>query len=81
MEAYAAAIGAYPSKLFLGTLINSALAAVASFVLSGMLLVMAWMMAKGKHQKGKTLQHAANFTAGTFCAQVYVSTSTDHMVD
>ncbi|KAF9380990.1 hypothetical protein CPC16_010053, partial [Podila verticillata] len=63
VEAYAAAIGAYPSKLFLGTLINSALAAVASFVLSGMLLVIAWIMAKGKHQKGKTLQHAANFTA------------------
>ncbi|KAG0095693.1 hypothetical protein BGZ93_005569, partial [Podila epicladia] len=61
VEAYAAAIGAYPSKLFLGTLINAALAVVVSLVLSGILLVVAWVMAKGKHQKGKTLQHAANF--------------------
>jgi len=72
VEAYAAAIGAYPSKLFLGTLINSALAVVASLVLSGVLLIMTWMMAKEKHQKGKTLQHAVNFTAGTLCVQVDV---------
>ncbi|KAG0088975.1 hypothetical protein BGZ92_005479 [Podila epicladia] len=64
VEAYAAAIGAYPSKLFLGTLINAALAVVVSLVLSGILLVVAWVMAKGKHQKGKTLQHAANFITG-----------------
>ncbi|KAG0341505.1 hypothetical protein BG004_006005 [Podila humilis] len=61
LDAYAAAIGAYPSNLFLGTLINAALAMVASLVLSGLFLVLAWVMAKEKHQKGKTLQHATNF--------------------
>ncbi|KAG9320113.1 hypothetical protein KVV02_003105 [Mortierella alpina] len=64
IESYAAAIGAFPSTLFLGTLINAALAAVGTLVLSAMLLVMAWVKAKENHQKGKTLQHALNFVAG-----------------
>ncbi|KAF9574361.1 hypothetical protein EC968_006695 [Mortierella alpina] len=64
IESYAAAIGASPSTLFLGTLINSALAAVGALVLSAILLVMAWIKAKENHQKGKTLQHAFNFAAG-----------------
>ncbi|KAF9281878.1 hypothetical protein BGZ68_006331 [Mortierella alpina] len=64
IESYAAAIGAFPSTLFLGTLINAALAAVGTLVLSAMLLLMAWIKAKENHQKGKTLQHAFNFVAG-----------------
>ncbi|KAF9928492.1 hypothetical protein FBU30_002341 [Linnemannia zychae] len=64
VEAYAAAIGAYPSTLFLGTLINAALAMVAVLLLSGVFLGIAWMMAKEKHQRGKTLQHALNFVTG-----------------
>ncbi|KAF9949531.1 hypothetical protein BGZ72_008704 [Mortierella alpina] len=64
IESYAASIGAFPSDLFLGTLINAALAAVGTLVLSAMLLVMAWIKAKETHQKGKTLQHAFNFVAG-----------------
>ncbi|KAF9437457.1 hypothetical protein BGZ76_000663 [Entomortierella beljakovae] len=63
VESYAAAIGAYPSSLFLGTLTNSALAACASLVLTGALLSLAWSMAKENHQIGKTLQHALNFVA------------------
>ncbi|KAF9981315.1 hypothetical protein BGZ75_007432 [Mortierella antarctica] len=66
IESYAAAIGAFPSTLFLGTLINAALAAVGTLVLSAMLLVMAWVKAKENHQKGKTLQHALNFVAVEF---------------
>ncbi|KAG0293484.1 hypothetical protein BGZ96_002770 [Linnemannia gamsii] len=64
IEAYAAAIGAYPSSLFLGTLANSALAMCAALLLSGGFLGIAWMMAKEKHQRGKTLQHALKFVAG-----------------
>ncbi|KAF9334673.1 hypothetical protein BGZ91_010775 [Linnemannia elongata] len=64
IEAYAAAIGAFPSSLFLGTLVNAALAMVATLLLSGGFLGIAWMMAKEKHQRGKTLQHALNFVAG-----------------
>ncbi|KAF8947838.1 hypothetical protein BGZ47_007647 [Haplosporangium gracile] len=64
IEAYAAAIGAFPSSLFLGTLMNAALAMVAALFLSGSFLGIAWMMAKEKHQRGKTLQHALNFVAG-----------------
>ncbi|KAF9112870.1 hypothetical protein BGX27_002671 [Mortierella sp. AM989] len=64
VEAYAAAIGAFPLALFLGTLVNSALAAGASLVVSGALLGVAWIMAKENHQIGKTLQHALNFVAG-----------------
>ncbi|KAF9127848.1 hypothetical protein BGW39_005512 [Mortierella sp. 14UC] len=64
IEAYAAAIGAFPSTLFLGTLINAAFAMVAALLLSGGFLGIAWMMAKEKHQRGKTLQHALNFVAG-----------------
>ncbi|KAF9208785.1 hypothetical protein BGZ49_007535 [Haplosporangium sp. Z 27] len=64
IESYAAAIKAFPSALFLGTLVNSILAAAASLVISGILLGFAWSMAKENHQKGKTLQHALNFVAG-----------------
>ncbi|KAG0016568.1 hypothetical protein BGZ80_009128 [Entomortierella chlamydospora] len=63
-QSYAAAIGAFPSELFLGTLVNSALAAGLSLVISGVLLGVAWIMAKENHQRGKTLQHALNFVAG-----------------
>ncbi|KAG0266852.1 hypothetical protein BG011_000467 [Mortierella polycephala] len=64
MQAYAAAIGAYPSALFQGTLINAILAACGSLVISALLLSLAWIMAKENHQRGKTLQHAFNFVAG-----------------
>ncbi|KAF9899980.1 hypothetical protein EC991_008050 [Linnemannia zychae] len=64
IESYIAAIGAFPSTLFLGTLINAALAMVVALLLSGGFLGIAWMMAKEKHQRGKTLQHALNFVAG-----------------
>ncbi|KAF9539923.1 hypothetical protein EC957_004852 [Mortierella hygrophila] len=64
IEAYAAAIGAFPSSLFLGTLVNAALAMAAALLLSGGFLGIAWMMAREKHQRGKTLQHALNFVAG-----------------
>ncbi|KAF9170787.1 hypothetical protein BGX20_008531 [Mortierella sp. AD010] len=64
IESYAAAIGAFPSELFLGTLVNSALAAGLSLVISGVFLGVAWIMAKENHQRGKTLQHALNFVAG-----------------
>ncbi|CAO3575176.1 unnamed protein product [Mortierella alpina] len=64
IESYIAAISASPSTLFLGTLINAALAAAGTLVLSAMLLAMAWIKAKENHQKGKTLQHAFNFVAG-----------------
>ncbi|KAI1315741.1 hypothetical protein EDD11_000391 [Mortierella claussenii] len=64
LEAYAAAIGAFPSSLFLGTLINTALAAAASLLVSAALLGVAWIMAKENHQRGKTLYHARNFVAG-----------------
>ncbi|KAF9150336.1 hypothetical protein BG015_007855 [Linnemannia schmuckeri] len=64
IEAYAAAIGAFPSSLFLGTLVNATLAMVAALFLSGGFLGIAWVMAKEKHQRGKTLQHALNFVAG-----------------
>ncbi|KAG0378965.1 hypothetical protein BGX24_002194 [Mortierella sp. AD032] len=63
IEAYAAAIGAFPSSLFLGTLINAALAMVVVLFLSGVFLGVAWMMAREKHQLGKTVQHAHNFVA------------------
>ncbi|KAF9943291.1 hypothetical protein BGZ67_003054 [Mortierella alpina] len=64
MEAYAAAIGAYPSKLFLCTFINTVMVGGASLIVSGFLLVMAWFLAKESHLRGKTLQHAFNFVAG-----------------
>ncbi|KAG0303846.1 hypothetical protein BGZ97_001726 [Linnemannia gamsii] len=65
IEAYAAAIGAFPSSLFLGTLLNAVLAMIAALLLSGGFLGIAWMMAKEKHQRGKTLQHSFNFVAGS----------------
>ncbi|KAF9289595.1 hypothetical protein BGZ68_009013 [Mortierella alpina] len=64
MEAYAAAIGAYPSKLFLCTFINTVMVGGASLIVSGFLLVLAWFLAKESHLRGKTLQHAFNFVAG-----------------
>ncbi|KAG0321694.1 hypothetical protein BGZ99_003749 [Dissophora globulifera] len=64
IESYAAAIGAFPTALFLGTLINVALAAVASLAISAVFLGVAWIMAKENHQRGKTLHHALNFVAG-----------------
>ncbi|KAF9359707.1 hypothetical protein BGX26_011655 [Mortierella sp. AD094] len=64
MEAYAAAFGANPSSLFLCTLINTIMAGGASLFISAFLLVIAWLIAKESHQKGKTLQHAFNFVAG-----------------
>ncbi|GJJ69494.1 hypothetical protein EMPS_01840 [Entomortierella parvispora] len=64
IESYAAAIGAFPLDLFLGTLINAALAAVGSLLVSAALLGFAWIMAKEKHQRGKTLEHALNFVVG-----------------
>ncbi|KAF9191997.1 hypothetical protein BGZ49_003474, partial [Haplosporangium sp. Z 27] len=64
MASYAAAIGAYPSNLFLCTLINTVLAGGASLFLSVFILVIAWLVAKESHQKDKTLQHAFNFVAG-----------------
>ncbi|KAG0218741.1 hypothetical protein BGX33_006117 [Mortierella sp. NVP41] len=64
IESYAAAIGAFPSTLFLGTLVNAALALLVALLLSAVFLGFAWMMAKEKHQRGKTLQHALNFVAG-----------------
>lgn len=64
IEAYAAAIGADPSDLFLCTFINTILAGGASLFLSAFYLVIAWVKAKESHQKGKTLQHAFNFVAG-----------------
>lgn len=39
---------------------------VAALLLSGGFLGIAWMMAKEKHQRGKTLQHALKFVAGTY---------------
>ncbi|KAG0264373.1 transducer of ERBB2 [Mortierella polycephala] len=66
MEAYAAAIGAYPSNLFLCTLINTVMAGGASLFLSAIVLIIAWFIAKESHQKGKTLQHAFNFVAVRF---------------
>ncbi|KAG0332084.1 hypothetical protein BG000_010350 [Podila horticola] len=64
IEAYAAAIGADPSDLFLCTFINTVLAGGASLFLSAFYLVIAWVKAKESHQKGKALQHAFNFVAG-----------------
>ncbi|KAG0209378.1 hypothetical protein BGX28_010366 [Mortierella sp. GBA30] len=64
MEAYAAAIGAYPSNLFLCTFINTAMAGGVSLFISAFLLIIAWFIAKESHQKGKTLEHAFNFVAG-----------------
>jgi len=64
MESYAAAIGAFPSSLFLGTLINAALVAGGSLAISAVLMGVAWVMAKENHQRGKTLYHASNFVAG-----------------
>ncbi|KAG0082874.1 hypothetical protein BGZ92_011288 [Podila epicladia] len=64
IEAYAAAIGADPSDLFLCTFINTILAGGVSLFLSAFYLVIAWVKAKESHQKGKTLQHAFNFVAG-----------------
>ncbi|KAF9436908.1 hypothetical protein BGZ76_002572 [Entomortierella beljakovae] len=64
MEAYAAAIGAYPTDLFLGTFINTIIAAGISLFISAFLLTVAWSMAKDHHQKGKTLQHAFSFVTG-----------------
>ncbi|KAF9113233.1 hypothetical protein BGX27_001980 [Mortierella sp. AM989] len=64
MEAYAAAIGAYPSNLFFCTFINTIMAGGASLFISAFLLVVAWFIAKESHQKGKTLQYAFNFVAG-----------------
>lgn len=64
IEAYAAAIGADPSDLFLCTFINTILAGGVSLFLSALYLIIAWARAKESHQKGKTLQHALNFVAG-----------------
>ncbi|KAF9130656.1 hypothetical protein BGW39_002798 [Mortierella sp. 14UC] len=64
MEAYAAAIGAYPADLFLCTLINTVLAGGASLFLSTIALVVVWCGAKEGRQKGRTLQHAFDFVAG-----------------
>ncbi|KAF8949482.1 hypothetical protein BGZ47_000023 [Haplosporangium gracile] len=64
MEAYAAAIGAYPSDLFLCTLINTVLAGGASLFLSTFVLVIVWFGAKESRQKGRALQHAFDFVAG-----------------
>ncbi|KAG0024586.1 hypothetical protein BGZ81_007645, partial [Podila clonocystis] len=61
IEAYAAAIGADPSDLFLCTFINTVLAGGVSLFLSAFYLVIVWVKAKESHQKGKTLQHAFNF--------------------
>ncbi|KAG0020754.1 hypothetical protein BGZ80_003636 [Entomortierella chlamydospora] len=63
VEAYAAAFGANPSSLFLCTLINTIMAGGASLFISAFLLVVAWLIAKESHQKGKTLEHAFNFVA------------------
>lgn len=64
IEAYAAAIGADPSDLFLCTFINTILAGGVSLFLSALYLIIAWAKAKESHQKGKTLQYALNFVAG-----------------
>ncbi|KAF9096792.1 hypothetical protein BGX29_008436 [Mortierella sp. GBA35] len=64
MEAYAAAIGAYPSDLFLCTLINTVLAGGVSLFLSSIALIILWCGAKESRQKGRTLQHAFDFVAG-----------------
>ncbi|KAF9577214.1 hypothetical protein BGW38_007730, partial [Lunasporangiospora selenospora] len=64
MEAYAAAVGAYPTDLFLCTLINAVMSAGISLFLSAFMIIVAWIMAKENHQRGKTLQHASNFVAG-----------------
>ncbi|KAF9912468.1 hypothetical protein EC991_010555 [Linnemannia zychae] len=64
MEAYAAAIGAYPTDLFLCTLINTVLAGGASLFLSTIALVVVWCGAKEGRQKGRTLQHAFDFVTG-----------------
>ncbi|KAF9551359.1 hypothetical protein EC957_009243 [Mortierella hygrophila] len=64
LEAYAAAIGAYPSDLFLCTLINTVLAGGASLFLSTVVLVIVWFCAKESRQKGRALQHAFDFVAG-----------------
>ncbi|KAG0252982.1 hypothetical protein BGZ95_006478, partial [Linnemannia exigua] len=64
MEAYAAAIGAYPADLFLCTLINTVLAGGVSLFLSTIALVVAWCGTKEGRQKGRTLQHAFDFVAG-----------------
>ncbi|KAF9933209.1 hypothetical protein FBU30_006150 [Linnemannia zychae] len=66
MEAYAAAIGAYPSDLFLCTLINAVLAGGASLFLSIIALVIVWCCTKESRQKGRTLQHAFGFVTGNF---------------
>ncbi|KAF9349161.1 hypothetical protein BGX34_002006, partial [Mortierella sp. NVP85] len=72
MESYAAAIGAFPSSLFLGTLINAALVAGGSLVISAALMGVAWVMAKENHQRGKTLYHASNFVAGNLLRVWYL---------
>ncbi|KAK3813042.1 MAG: hypothetical protein J3Q66DRAFT_41940 [Benniella sp.] len=72
MESYAAAIGAFPSSLFLGTLINAALVAGGSLVISAVLMGVAWVMAKENHQRGKTLYHASNFVAGNLLRVWYL---------
>ncbi|KAG0379513.1 hypothetical protein BGX24_000111 [Mortierella sp. AD032] len=64
MEAYAAAIGAYPADLFLCTLINTVLAGGVSLFFSTIALVVAWCGTKEGRQKGRTLQHAFDFVAG-----------------
>ncbi|KAF9178529.1 hypothetical protein BGZ50_007665 [Haplosporangium sp. Z 11] len=64
IEAYAAAIGVYPSNLFLCTLINTVMAGGASLFLSAIVLIIVWFIAKESHQKSKTLQHVFNFVAG-----------------
>ncbi|KAF9969630.1 hypothetical protein BGZ73_007939 [Actinomortierella ambigua] len=64
MSSYAAAFKADPKTLFLCTFINTLLSAAGALVASAFFLVLAWMMARARHQRGKTLQHALNFVAG-----------------
>ncbi|KAF9428116.1 hypothetical protein BGZ94_003350 [Podila epigama] len=64
IESYAAAIGAYPSNLFLCTLINTVIAGGVALFLSALYLGIALITSSDGRQKGKTLQHALNFVAG-----------------
>ncbi|KAF9948184.1 hypothetical protein BGZ65_008239, partial [Modicella reniformis] len=64
MEAYAAAIGMFPSDIFLCTLINIIVAGGVSLFLSTFVLVVIWSSAKSNHRKNQTLQYASNFVAG-----------------
>ncbi|KAG0300678.1 hypothetical protein BGZ98_008982 [Dissophora globulifera] len=75
MESYAAAIGAFPSTLFLGTLINTVLAGGVSLFLSAFCLIGVWFFAGESHQKGNTVHHALNFVTAVLTWRILHASS------